>query len=44
LSAEVEAALRGLPVVGVGLGATDGSNPVAALIAKERHRARSQLM
>jgi hypothetical protein len=33
-------ALRGVPVVGVGLGAVRGSSPVAALAAKERHRAR----
>jgi hypothetical protein len=30
--------LRGLPVVGGGPGATPGSNPVAALLAKERRR------
>ena len=31
-------ALRGVPVVGVGLGAVAGSNPVAALLGKERRR------
>jgi hypothetical protein len=30
--------LRGLPVIGGGAGATAGSNPVAALLAKERRR------
>ena len=30
--------LRGLPVVGGGPGATPGSNPVSALLAKERRR------
>ena len=30
--------LRGLPVVGSGPGATPGSNPVSALLAKERRR------
>ena len=30
--------LRGVPVVGSGPGATPGSNPVSALLAKERRR------
>jgi hypothetical protein len=30
--------LRGVPVVGGGPGATPGSNPVAALLAKERRQ------
>jgi hypothetical protein len=30
--------LRGLPVIGGGPGASPGSNPVAALLAKERRR------
>jgi hypothetical protein len=32
--------LRGLPVVGVGLAATAGSDPVASLLAKERRERR----
>jgi hypothetical protein len=32
--------LRGVPVVGSGPGATPGSNPVSALIAKERRSRR----